>query len=227
MVFADSYREMFATVGVELGTEDACPPADVEDAERRLGVRVPRCLKEYYLLCGREKRLNQFHNRLLPPGKWFTDSGHVVFMEENQRVVYWGVAADREAKADARVFQGVNRREGIEWHPEHDSCFTFLKVMALWHASFGGAVGNRAVGYVEATARNMLDGEWQLVGEVNDMRAYRQDGRAICFLKWEPRFLFEKKLNRPPWRAFAAAASEADLQRIKASLPAGWEHWGG
>jgi len=35
------------------------------------------------------------------------------------------------------------------------------------------------------------------------MRAYRQVGRAICFLKWED--FLQKKLNLPPWRVFAAA----------------------
>jgi len=120
-MFTESYAEILATVGVELRTEDQCARADIEDAERRLGVNIPVSLKDYYLFSGREKRINQFQNRLLPPEKWFTDSSHLVFMEENQCVVYWGIPAAQEPKTEAGVFQGVNvRPKGIEWHAEHD-----------------------------------------------------------------------------------------------------------
>jgi hypothetical protein len=222
-VFTDSYQDTFATFGIRLGSEDACSIADIEHAERRLAIKLSGSLREYYLVAGREKRINQFHNRLLPPEKLFVDSGHLVFMEENQRVVYWGVPAGQDVKPDAPIFQGANRREGvIDWHPEHDSCFIFLNVMAVWHASFGGAAAHTAVGYAdERTTRVTLDEQWQFVGEVNAMRAYKQSGRAVCFLKWED--FIQKKRNLPAWRVFAAAASEDALERTKHSLKAQWE----
>jgi hypothetical protein len=222
IVFTVSYCETFANVGIQLRSEDGCASAEIERAERRLKLKVPLSLKEYYLLSGREKRINQFHNHLLPPSKWFTDSNHLVFMEENQCVVYWGASACQQANADATVFQGVNHDKGIEWHEEHASCFTFLNVMAIWHASIGGAAHNKATGYVqEKMARKTLDEKWQLVGEVNAMRAYMLPGRAVCFLKWEDFVQMERDL--PPWRVFAAAATETELERIKASLQARWE----
>jgi hypothetical protein len=226
VVFTDGYQDTFATLGVRLRSEDACSAADIEDAERRLAVSLPRSLKEYYLVAGREKRINQFHNRLLPPEKLWIDSERVVFMEENQWVVYWGVPALRETKSDAAVFQGVNRRDkGIEWHPEADSCPTFLNVMAVWHASFGGAAAHTAVGYVDqSTTRAMLDEQWKLIGEVNAMRAYKQSGRAVCFLKWED--LIQKHRKLPAWRVFAAAANSDELEQLKASVQAQWEEWG-
>jgi hypothetical protein len=225
-MFTDSYQATFATLGVRLCSEDGCPAADIEHAERRLAANLPRSLKEYYLVAGREKRINQFHDRLLPPEKLFLDSGHVVFMEENQWVVYWGVPAVQEMKPDIAVFQGVNRRDkGIEWHPEHDSCFAFLNVMAVWHASFGGAAAHTAIGYVDETiTRATLDEQWQLVGEVNAMRAYKRAEQAVCFLKWED--FIQKHRKLPAWRVFAVAASEDELSQLQASLPAQWEQWG-
>jgi hypothetical protein len=138
--------------------------------------------------------------------------------------IFWN---HKHAKADAAVFQGVNLREkGIEWHLDHDSCFTFLKVMAIWHASFGGAAAHTAVGYVdEGSTRATLDEQWEHVGEVNGIRAYRQPGRAVCFLKWED--FIQKHRKLPAWRMFAAAASAEELERLKASLQAQWEEWGG
>jgi hypothetical protein len=222
-LFTDPYRDVFTTLGIQLRSEDACPTADIEKAERRLAVKLPRSLKEYYLVAGREKRINQFHNRLLPPEKLFLDTGRVVFMEENQWVVYWGIPAAVEMKPDATVFQGVNCRDkGIEWHPEHDSCFTFLTVTAFWHASFGGAAAYTAVGYVdESPTRATLDEQWQLVGELNAMRAYKQPGRAVCFLKWED--LIQKQRKLPAWRVFAVAASQDELSQLQDSLQAQWE----
>jgi hypothetical protein len=97
--------------------------------------------------------------------------------------------------------------------------------MAIWNASSGGAAANTAVGYVhEETTRRTLDQDWQLIGEVNAMRAYKQEGRAVCFLKWEDSI--QKSRNLPPWRVFAAAASQAELKGIKASLEAQWEQTG-
>jgi hypothetical protein len=221
-VFGESYHETFAAIGVRLGKEDECAGADIEDAEKELGIRIPTCLKDYYVVCGREKQINQFHDRLLAPDEWFVDAERLIFMEENQRVVFWGIPASQQRTKDAAVFQGVNLEgESIEWHPEHDSCFTFLNVMAIWHASGGGAAANTAVGYVdERSTRKALDVHWKLVGEVNGMRAYTQSGRALCFLKWEDSI--QKKSRLPPWRVYAAAATEADLERIKTSLQAQW-----
>jgi hypothetical protein len=234
MNFADSYRDTFATVGVHLRDEDGCPATDIEQAERRLGIKIPISLREYYLLSGREKRINQFYDRLRSPEKWEIDSVHwdidsdqVVFMEENQWVAYWGVASVQEGKADDAVSVGFNiRKKGIQWRPEHDSCVTFLNVMILWHASFGGAVKNAAVGFVEeAPARKTLDDGWELVGEVRKMRAYKRAGQAVCLVKWED--IMQKMRKLPPWRLHAAAASAEALEETKTALTAQWERWGG
>jgi len=222
-VFRDSYRDTFAAVGVQLSIDDGCASADIDGAEKRLQVKIPLSLREYYLLSGWEKRINQFHNRLLAPEKWFIESDHLVFMEENQWVLYWGISAHEGPKTDAPVFQGVNLRiKGIQWHAEHDSCFIFLNAMAIWHASFGGAAANTAMGYVEEErARRTLDENWILVGEVNAMRAYKKGRQAACFLKWED--LLQRRHNLPAWRVSAAAATAADLEQLKTTLRAQWE----
>jgi hypothetical protein len=234
MKFAESYRETFATVGVHLRDADGCPGPDIEHAERRLGIRIPVALHEYYLLSGREKRINQFFDRLRSPEHWDIDSVHwdidsdqVVFMEENQCVAYWGFPSAQERRTDDAVSVGFNiRKKGVQWRPEQKSCFTFLNVMILWHASFGGAVANTAVGYVQGdAARKALDDGWQLVGEVRDMRAYRRDGQAVCLVKWED--IMQKMRKLPPWRVHAAAASADALAQVKTALTAQWEQWGG
>lgn len=224
--FRESYVDILSSVGVELRPDDGCATAEIEKAEQGLGVEIPSSLREYYLVAGRETRINQLYNRLLLPEKWFVDSNRLVFMEENRSTVFWGIGAGKKPASDAVVFQGVNHRtEGIEWFVEHQRCSVFLRVMAVWHASFGGAAAFNVVGYVDETAtRNFLDRSCELLGEVNQMRAYRHADGVISFLKWEDRF---QKLRRlPPWRVFIAAANATKLDSIKNSLTAQWDKWG-
>jgi hypothetical protein len=234
MTFTDSYRATFATVGIHLRDEDGCAKADLERAEKRLGIEIPASLQEYYMLSGREKRINQVFDRLRDPNRWEIDSVHwdidsdrTVFMKENQCVASWGIPTARVRKKDDGVSVGFNIiKKGIQWRAEHDSCFTFLNVMILWHASFGGAAVDNAVGYVqEESVRKSLDEGWQFVGEVRGMRAYKRDAQAVCLAKWED--FIQKKRKLPPWRVHAAAASATGLERIKSALPAEWERWGG
>jgi hypothetical protein len=63
------------------------PLQTIQKAEQRLGVRLPQALRDYYLKVGWH-RLNRIHNRRLSPKNIFVDNGCLVFMEENQVVVY-------------------------------------------------------------------------------------------------------------------------------------------
>lgn len=60
-----------------------------------------------------------------------------------------------------------------------------------------------------------------LIGEVNAMRAYKQAGRAVCFVKWED--FMQKHRKLPAWRVFVVAASADELDRLTDSLQALWE----
>ena len=138
--FEESYISIFASAGVRLSDEHRSSSAEIDEAEKRLDLFVPQSLRDFYLVAGRETRINQFYNRLIPPDKWTVDASRLVFLEENQSIVYWGVPVKHSLEVDAPVFQGVNRGpEGIVWHEEHDHCSEFLKVMAVWHATYGGA----------------------------------------------------------------------------------------
>src|SRR4051794_10185663 len=108
------YQKVYSDLGRELTPGDACPESEVAAAEARLGLRVPKALRDYYLVAGREDGFNQAHDRFFPPGEWFVDQGHLVFKEENQSAVYWGVAATPEPPDDPSVFQGVND-DSIQW----------------------------------------------------------------------------------------------------------------
>ncbi len=215
------YRSVFLTLGYELRSVDGYSKSQIVDAEARLKITLPLSLRGYYLVAGRESKFNQVFNHLLAPDQWSIDSDRLVFMEENQAVVLWGVPSSLMAMEDSPVFQGVNGKQ-VAWQVEHESCSTFLKVMIHWHGTFGGAMSHPIVGYVDGDAiRKQLDREWNFIGEVNQMRCYNQQGCAVCFLKWEDPL--QSKLGLSPWRVFAGANSESNLQMLQASLKAQWE----
>jgi hypothetical protein len=69
------------------------PAEQLAVGERRLNIRLPNAFRVFYHIVGQFDRLNQAHNHLYRPDEWFLDAGKLVFMEENQVVVYWQIEA--------------------------------------------------------------------------------------------------------------------------------------
>jgi hypothetical protein len=154
----------------------------INAAEEQFGVRLPPSLRDYYLRVGNLRQLNEAHNRLLAPKDWFLDGGMLVFLVENQAVVYWGVEATESPDDDPPVFQGVNLLpERIEWHPDHERCSEFLLIMLHWQAVCDGLewpgmadVGPEVIHHFEQ--------RWRLVGKQQGMLAYCREGQAACII---------------------------------------------
>jgi hypothetical protein len=221
--YADRYRRTYAILGHELTPRDGRAESRIAAAEARLGIRVPKSLRDYYLVAGRERRFNQVHNRLLAPDGWRVERGRLVFMEENQAVVSWGVEAIPRPAGDPPVFQGVED-ETIRWYREHDKCSVFLLGMLHWQGAFGGAMRHTGTAPVPRGVVNELDRDWRFVGEVNKMRAYHRPGQAVCFLKWDDPFMREGQSS--PWRVFAGASTGRGLRGIAEALDVTFERWG-
>ena len=128
--FAERLKSTIATLIRPLTPEDGLSKASMADAESRLGLRLPTVLREYYLLAGRFDKFNRAHNELRRPEEWAVDGGKLVFLEENQCVVFWGVEAVTSPEDDPPVYQAQNIRERpTEWYQEHKRCSEFLIVM--------------------------------------------------------------------------------------------------
>jgi hypothetical protein len=207
----NEYTRTFATLGRPLAPRDGSAESRIAAAERRLGVRAPTALRDYFLVAGRERRFNCVFNRLLRPEDWFVDSHKLVFMEENQAVVYWGTLAASRPPSDPPAFQGVNG-DPIEWHAEHERCSVFLRVMLHWQAAYGGAMPWSGTASVAAGLLRRLNRQWSFVGEVNGMRAYSRSGQALCMLQWEN-----------GWRVSCGVTDKHDLEVIAGELNVEWE----
>lgn len=139
-LWEDTFRELLLAVTGRASSRSGFSASQVCESERRLGVRLPEPLRAYYLTVGRHA-INRAHDRLWSPAEWAIHAGMLVFMEENQGVVYWGVRAQTRA-TDPVVHQSTEPADG-DWHSEA-RCSRFLAAMMCWQAVSGGL---RWIGY--------------------------------------------------------------------------------
>src|SRR5262245_12961765 len=108
------FGAMFDRFGYPLTSRAETPVDELAAAESRLDIRIPAAMRDYFLVAGRERRFNTSHNRILPPKSWRIDKKNLLFMEENQNVVWWAVSTRSPKAVDPPVYQGVND-EPITW----------------------------------------------------------------------------------------------------------------
>ena len=216
--FQELYRKTYSALGFNLTEQDGISDTALKVAEAKIGSRIPQSLRDYYVVAGRETKLNTAFNRLLPPEDWEVHDGKVVFMTENQNAVAWGAGLKTQPK-NPKIFQNpIVKGELGEWFEEHRSCSRFMVFMLHLQSSYGGGLPHRASALVSQTLIAQLDAKWFFVAEVGGTRAYSGPGQAICILKWPE--LFNKTDG---WRLFAGATNETSLDDIAKQLEIDWE----
>jgi hypothetical protein len=102
-------------------------------AESRLGFCLPVALREYFLIAGNADDANRMHNVLFRPDELLVEDGYLVFMEENQAVVHWGIPVEHLHEPDPNVWQRVNGPEP-EWYSEELPFSSFMIENLAWQA---------------------------------------------------------------------------------------------
>jgi hypothetical protein len=154
------------------------PERVVASSEARLGVRLPPPLRAYYLSIGRHP-FNRAHNRLWPPEALEVYQGRLVFLEENQGVVFWGVRS-RSTAADPVVFQTADPEDGT-WAAEA-ACSQFLPAMLCWQAVSGGLPHSGYTGPLTPRAARGLTRGWCPAGRIRELAAFTATGQVACIL---------------------------------------------
>lgn len=139
-VLAESLRFVEAIFG-PLGSDAGVPAEEVKAAEKRLQLSLPEALRELYRRTGKLASLHAAHNTLVAIDEVDFADDRLIFYEENQGVVAWGIERSRLADADPPVEQGQPPREvGGRWEfsPEFASISEFVHAQAAWQAVNGG-----------------------------------------------------------------------------------------
>ena len=114
---------------------------DIMKEEDKQKIKIPKMLREYYLLLGKNKILNETHNRLLKLNKetGFSDDSYYVFYEENQATVYWGINKNDLEKDNPKVYGNYDAKNLTEeWFIDSETMEGFLLTMAYWNGVLGG-----------------------------------------------------------------------------------------
>jgi len=120
-----------------LSKEQRYTKVELDEIESKSNYRLPKALREFYLGIGTFDTILRACNRFYGPDDIVRMDDKLVFCEENQAVVYWGIDFAYQSEADPPVYQGINC-EPMEWHIEAKSCSEFLTGMVYWQAVNGG-----------------------------------------------------------------------------------------
>ncbi|MBA4190760.1 MAG: hypothetical protein C0467_22470 [Planctomycetaceae bacterium] len=172
--FADGYRSVLAAITGRASSAHGFPLRAVEAAEARLGFAIPEALRDYYLSVGRHE-LNRVHNRLWPPDDLEVHEGRLVFLEENQCVLYWGVPR-RTSAADPVVSQTFDL-DDAEWMREV-RCSLFLPAMLCYYAASWMPHSGYTDEMPHATARRLVRG-WPSAGRSGVHSAFARPGQVV------------------------------------------------
>jgi hypothetical protein len=215
-MFTERYRAAFESLGLPLRRKDSIDAATLERINLE-GLLLPSALRDYHLVAGNEETLNHSFNRLLAPEDVFVDAGRIVFMEENQGVVYWGIKPD--GSENPPVEQGAFVENApLDWHSEGTDCAGFLEANLCWQASFGGGLKYPVQAQVGADFILKLEQHFRAVGRIGEMQAFAREGCAISFLKW-----FDDADSTPTWRIFAGFSKKKFQTAVGKELGLVWE----
>ena len=83
---------------------DGYPASELNAAEKRLGLKLPVALREWYQLAGKREDVYAAQNYLVIPDELEIEEGLLEFYCENQGVVHWGVKPDDLRLPDPPVY---------------------------------------------------------------------------------------------------------------------------
>lgn len=194
-----------------LTDEDAVAPALMEQAERRLGLRLPAALRRWYGLVGRRAKVTHVQDELLAPQRLMKEERVLVIRAENQWVVRWGVGLDRISDDDPPVLVGDDGK----WEFEAPHLSTFALQVAIYEAVIGaghamnGPATADAVGQFRQHLRPLDVPPWTHWPDGGTQ--FYGDDTTMAFT------------NGPDW-IWVASLEPARLASLRAVLPIEWEY---
>lgn len=158
--------------------------------EKQLNIALPAKLREYYLTLGRHEAINYSHNRLLQPGGeiGFSPDEYLIFYEENQAVVYWGIKKDDLSNANPPVYGNYASDGNPNWYLELPNTEACLLMLAVYNGVLGGLKYNaNYLESVNADVVSYIKENWQQVEDISSatQRIYTRDYAEMISLSFD------------------------------------------
>ena len=160
------------------------------DLEKKLEIKLPLKLKEYYLELGKEENLNYSFNRLLKPENeiGFSDDDFLVFYEENQNVAFWGIKKEDLSKENPPVYGNYDTIEKSDWEIETQTTENFFLFMAVFSGTLGGLQFNgNHFGEIDSEIVKLVEENYTLVSEISreNQKVYTDDFYVVISLSFD------------------------------------------
>ncbi len=211
----DDYAARVAELYRPLAPGDGNDEAEIAAAETRLGLKLPRVLREFYLLAGRRDDIHRARNHLIHPEDLAVEQGVLVIYEENQNVVLWGIKIEALGHDDPPIVRAYNDVT-LSWEADHDRLSTFLATMLYWQAVNGGLPFAGVVVHIDETELPEIQSHWprvDLLGTLwNHLIVFHRGGQVICI-----------NGHSPALSLHAAGRTKGDLDTITRRLKLDWD----
>jgi hypothetical protein len=138
-------RDFAAEWATPVTDEDGSTQAELDDAEARMGVRLPAAVREAYLLLGRRKDLTSVNGTLWHPDQLDYDQENevLVFRAAHQGVAFFGVSlTDQDDDPPVLYYATLMDRESEAWEPFLDRFSVACVDMVLWEAVEAGPLSD-------------------------------------------------------------------------------------
>jgi hypothetical protein len=137
MDFDASFRNLVPRyLGRPWRVADGLPSTVVDSVERTLQRPLPVAMRAFYCSVGACEALCTVHNRIRAAVELAFEDEYLLFMDENQEVVSWGVRRADVDEPNPPVWQR-NNTPPAEWFAEEKSFVEFLESMFDWYVELG------------------------------------------------------------------------------------------
>ena len=131
MNYQQYFKQQFASIIQEdIKPQDGYSITELHAIKKNFS-SFPVALQEYYHLVGKHP-INKEHNRILEPNEIYYIEDYLVFAEENENVVVWGILKSDLQIEDPMVYQGQEYGGKYSWYSEDFTFSRFIIQMFKW-----------------------------------------------------------------------------------------------
>ena len=169
-------------LGRELTKEDGLDTEIIDLAEDKLGKKIPKTLRDFYLSVGNLNLFMSSFQSFLKPEDLFIEDDKLVFLEENQVVCYWGVNLEVD---NPSVFQIQNIDNAI-WYSEEILLSSFLEMIMYGQCAEGGYQFSGAIYDMDKKkllefTEEIISQSWKKVVDHNHWIVYENERKLIWY----------------------------------------------
>lgn len=171
-------------LGRSLTNNDGFDVETIENAETRLGQTIPKLLKEFYTTVGKLDIFMSSFQRFIKPEDLFYEDGKLVFLEENQKVCFWGV--NKENKEDNPSVYQIQNIDNAVWYSEEILLSDFLQMIMYGQCAeggyqFSGAIYDMDQAELSEFIEEITTKNWQKVVDHNNWIIYENNRKLIWY----------------------------------------------